>query len=93
MAPEPSLLFAVRSELERRGFAVAAEGDHPEGTLALSRPAVQFLLDGDKLFQVRACVVHRRPWWALPLAAQYAAAPRPTEHPNPTPYPSSYPYP
>ena len=52
VAPEPSLLFAVRSELERRGFAVAAEGDHPEGTLALSRPAVQFLLDGDKLFQV-----------------------------------------
>ena len=87
VGPEPSLLFAVRSELERRGFAVAAEGDQPEGTLALSRPAVQFLLDGDKLFQVRACVVHRRPWWALPLAAQYAAAPRPTEHPNPTPYP------
>ena len=33
------------------------------------------------LIEVRACVVHRRPWWALPLAAQYAAAPRPTEHP------------
>lgn len=46
-------MFAVRSELERRGFAIAAEGEYPAGTLSLSRPAVEFLLDGDKLFLVR----------------------------------------
>ena len=77
-SPEPSLMFALKSELERRGFVeVSANG------AALSRSALDFLLDGDKLFVVRACVVNRRPWWALPLAAQFATAPRSERCPPP----------
>jgi hypothetical protein len=35
----------------------------------------RFLLDGDKLFSLRAAVVADRPWWRLPLNTQLYAAP------------------
>jgi hypothetical protein len=72
-----ALVFAVRSELLRRGFLVPASLDAPDGPLKLSREQASFLLDGDKLFVLRTAVAARRPWWALPLQAQSVAAPRP----------------
>ena len=71
-----ALVFAVRSELLRRGFLVPASLDAPDGPLKLSREQASFLLDGDKLFVLRTAVAARRPWWALPLQAQSVAAPR-----------------
>ena len=47
-----------------------------DGPFVMSRATVEFVLDGDKLFCIRAAVASRRPWWALPLAAQWVAAPR-----------------
>ena len=41
----------------------------------LSTAKLKFVLDGDKLFALRACA-SGRPWWQLPLTAQYVAAPR-----------------
>ena len=41
----------------------------------LSTAKLKFVLDGDKLFALRACA-SGRPWWQLPLQAQYIAAPR-----------------
>lgn len=49
---------------------------HGGSCCRLSRQQVEFLLDGDKLFSVRAAVASSRPWWALPVAAQHLAAPR-----------------
>ena len=93
-----ALVVAIHAELVRRGFLVPAPAADapgaaaatvgggaaaPEGgALALSREQVSFLLDGDKLFVLRTAVAARRPWWALPLAAQLVAAPRPETPPD-----------
>ena len=73
-----AIRVAVRSELVRRGFLVPGgePGLGADAPLVLSQSQVSFLLDGDKLFLLRAAVASRRPWWQLPLAAQFVAAPR-----------------
>lgn len=69
---EPRLVVAAMADIERREL-VRRDGER--GVLQ-RREAIEFVLDGDKLFAVRAAVVCGRPWWALPLSAQALAAPR-----------------
>eukprot|EP00927_Polykrikos_kofoidii_P040925 TRINITY_DN34893_c0_g1_i1.p1 TRINITY_DN34893_c0_g1~~TRINITY_DN34893_c0_g1_i1.p1 ORF type:complete len:549 (-),score=69.63 TRINITY_DN34893_c0_g1_i1:188-1834(-) len=83
-SPNPSILTAMAADLERRGFLVKEsallKGDNDgEPLFTLSRKQIEFVLDGDKLFHVRTSVAGRRPWWALPIASQYIAAPLPAE--------------
>ena len=42
VTPESSLLFAVRTELQRRGFAVAAEGEGEGGVRGSMRGSVRW---------------------------------------------------
>ena len=90
--PERSLMVAMQSELLRRDFVTrqatkqaAGPGASGDGTsdgsahFVLCRRTLEFVFDGDKLFAVRTAVVARRPWWALPLAAQLVVAPPPSD--------------
>jgi len=100
VTPESSLLFAVRTELQRRGFAVAAEGEcegvcegeHegecPVGALSLSRPAVDFLLDGDKLFLVRLGLGLGLGLTLTLTLPNRISDPNPNPNPNPDPDPN-----
>eukprot|EP00928_Gymnodinium_smaydae_P026711 TRINITY_DN20891_c0_g2_i2.p1 TRINITY_DN20891_c0_g2~~TRINITY_DN20891_c0_g2_i2.p1 ORF type:complete len:423 (-),score=102.52 TRINITY_DN20891_c0_g2_i2:301-1569(-) len=76
-ANDASLLFSMFADLERRNL-IEPDG---AGHFKLARSQVEFVLDGDKLFLVRNAVVSCRPWWALPLSAQFLAAPAPRERP------------
>ena len=68
---------AAAADVEALAAAVEGSGvGGDDAPFAMSRATVEFVLDGDKLFCIRAAVASRRPWWALPLAAQWVAAPR-----------------
>lgn len=88
-SPEPSLIASMAADLERRSLLhrsceeAGDGGNSPTSHFTLSRRQVDFVLDGDKLFHVRACVTVRRPWWSLPIASQCIAAPRPTARQQP----------
>lgn len=77
--PEPPLQFAVLADIERRELILR---DADDG-FVLSRARLDFVLQGDKLFEVRAAVASRRPWWMLPIGRQYIASPRPSEDARP----------
>ena len=66
----PALLASMLADVERRGLIEPVETGY-----VLSTAKLKFVLDGDKLFALRACA-SGRPWWQLPLQAQYVAAPR-----------------
>lgn len=79
-AASASLVVAMTADLERRGLLVRDEA----GGCTPSRSRIGFVLDGDKLFAVRAAVASDRPWWALPIAAQHVACPPPEPRPPST---------
>lgn len=58
VTPEPSLVFSMQADLERRGLT-----ERDADGIRLSRKRVDFLLDGDKLFTVRAAVAANKPWY------------------------------
>ena len=89
VTPEEALVFALREDLLRRELIVRCSPEDPTPDAAggsaftLSRPKLDFVLEGDKLFEVRAAVASRRPWWQLPIGTQYIAAPRPAADAQP----------
>ena len=79
--PQRSLVVAMAADLERRALVERTVGEGGASSFAPSRSQLEFVLDGDKLFAIRAAVASNRPWWALPIAAQHVAAPRPPQRP------------
>lgn len=80
VTPDRSVAVAMHAELLRRTVLERMEApsrrEHAEAAeLRLCRRQVAFLLDGDKLFALRAAAISHRPWWQLPLNTQFAACP------------------
>lgn len=73
ITPDPAIAFALQADLLRRDLVVREE---TTGSYVASRRHILFLLDGDKLFQLRAAAVSDRPWWLLPLNTQFLMAPQ-----------------
>ena len=73
ITPDPAIAFALQADLVRRDLV---ERDEATGHMLASRRHILFLLDGDKMFALRAAVISDRPWWLLALNTQFATAPQ-----------------